>query len=160
MSKRLVIDQELCRKVELMMKSGAKQKEISELLGVGVSTMGRIKEAGFNAEEYRRITDGRKAKEKPGLFSISKNKFDHFNKTTAKIMEQTKEEDEQVPGQIRMFMPEGGGQAVQIMDQDKMIRFLAGKADLLSAWLAGVGEKMDKIIDYQAQILRKMDGGK
>ena len=75
-------------------------------------------------------------------------------------MEQTKEEDEQVPGQIRMFMPEGGGQAVQIMDQDKMIRFLAGKAELLSRWLAGVDEKMDKIIDYQAQILRKMDGGK
>ena len=152
MSKRLVIDQELCRKVELMMKSGAKQKEIAELLGVGVSTMGRIKEAGYNAEKYRMITDGRKKKESP-LNQI-------FRQSKMMQREEEKTEDEQVPGQIRMFMPEGGGQAVQIMDQDKMIRFLAGKADLLSAWLAGVGEKMDKIIDYQAQILRKMDGGK
>ena len=154
MSKRLVIDQELCRKVELMMKSGAKQKEISELLGVGVSTMGRIKEAGYNAEEYRRVTDARKAKEKPAPMKFIN---EMLKKSTIKDLEA---DNEQVPGQIRMFMPEGGGQAVQIMDQDKMIRFLAGKIDLLSGWLAGVGEKMDKIIDYQAQILRKMDGGK
>lgn len=64
MAERLIITQDLCRKVQVMLK-GTTIKETAKLLGVGESTIGRIKQAGFDVEQYRKITDARKEKEQP-----------------------------------------------------------------------------------------------
>ena len=76
MAERLVITQDLCRKVQVMLK-GTTVKETARLLGIGESTVGRIKQAGFDVEQYRKIIDARKEKEQPA-------------------------EEEQIPGQIAL----------------------------------------------------------
>ena len=45
---RPVIDQKMCRMVELMMKGGASTTEISERMGISKATISRIKTAGFS----------------------------------------------------------------------------------------------------------------
>ena len=45
---RVVIDQKMCRMVELMMKGGASTTEISERMGISKATISRIKTAGFS----------------------------------------------------------------------------------------------------------------
>lgn len=151
MSKRTVIDQKMCDMVKLMMAGKPKLKTVADMMGIGISTVQRIQAAGYDAEEYQKNTEARKE-----------------TKAHKKIRDEKKTggvsyEEEQVPGQMRMFMPEGGNEPpvqlmpIQIVDENKVIRFLAGKTELLSRFLAELGEKMDKIIDYQAQLLRKMD---
>ena len=78
MAERLVITQELCRKVQVMLK-GASMKETAQLLGIGESTVGRIKQAGFDAEEYRKIREARKEKE-----------------------QEKQQAEEQIPGQMQL----------------------------------------------------------
>lgn len=138
MSKRTIVDQKMCDMVRMMMAGKTKIKTVADMLGVGASTIQRIQAAGFDAQKYKQLTGERKAKERQDK-------------------EPAAEENQELPGQIKMFFPEGGGAPVQIYDQDKMIRFLAGKIELLSRWMAGITEKLDKVIDYQAQQLRRMD---
>ena len=138
MSKRTVVDQKMCDMVKLMMAGKPKIKTVANMLGVGASTIQRIQAAGFDAQKYKQLTGERKAKERQDK-------------------EPAAEENQELPGQIKMFFPEGGGAPVQMMDENKLIRFLTEKIDLLSFWMAGVVEKMDKITDNQAQILRRMD---
>ena len=76
MAERLKITQDLCRKVQVML-AGTTISETAKLLGIGESTVGRIKQAGFDVEKYRKITDARKDKEKA-------------------------EEEQQIPGQIEL----------------------------------------------------------
>ena len=138
MSKRTIVDQKMCDMVRMMMAGKPKIKTVADMLGVGASTIQRIQAAGFDAQKYKQLTGERKAKERQDKEPAADN-------------------SEQVPGQMKMFFPEGGGAQVPMMDENKLIRFLAGKIDLLSGWMAGVVEKMDKITDNQAQILRRMD---
>ena len=151
MSKRTVVDQKMCDMVKLMMAGKPKLKTVADMMGIGISTVQRIQAAGYDAEEYQKNTEARKE-----------------TKAHKKIWDEKKTggvsyEEEQVPGQMRMFMPEGGNEPpvqlmpIQIVDENKVMRFMAGKTELLSRFLAELGEKMDKIIDYQAQLLRKMD---
>ena len=138
MSKRTVVDQKMCDMVKLMMAGKPKLKTVADMLGVGASTIQRIQAAGFDAQKYKQLTGERKAKERQDK-------------------EPAVEDNQELPGQIKMFFPEGGGAPVQMMDESKLIRFLAGKIDLLSQFLGELGAKLDKIIDNQAQILRRMD---
>lgn len=138
MSKRTIVDQKMCDMVRMMMAGKPKIKTVADMLGVGESTIQRIQAAGFDAQKYKQLNGERKAKERQDK-------------------EPAEDNSEQVPGQMKMSFPEGGGAPVPMMDENKMIRFLAGKIELLSRWMAGVTEKMDKITDNQAQILRRMD---
>lgn len=138
MSKRTIVDQKMCDMVRMMMAGKPKIKTVADMLGVGASTIQRIQAAGFDAQKYKQLTGERKAKERQDK-------------------EPAAEDNQELPGQIKMFFPEGGGAPVQMMDESKLIRFLAGKIDLLSQFLAELGAKLDKIIDNQAQILRRMD---
>ena len=138
MSKRTIVDQKMCDMVRMMMAGRPKIKTVADMLGVGASTIQRIQAAGFDAQKYKQLTGERKAKERQDKEPAADN-------------------SEQVPGQMKMFFPEGGGAPVPTMDENKLIRYLAGKIELLSGWMAGVAEKMDKITDNQAQILRRMD---
>ena len=157
MNKRVVIDQDLCDKLQLMMAGKPRRERVAKLLGISIPTLDRIKQAGYDAGQYRENMRAQKQREQE-----EKKKRAEGPQTHNKVWDEQKTggvsyDDEQVPGQIRMFMPEGGGTPVQIYDQDKMIRFLAGKIDLLSGWMQGIVEKLDKVIDYQAQQLRRMD---
>ena len=138
MSKRTIVDQKMCDMVRMMMAGKPKIKTVADMLGVGASTIQRIQAAGFDAQKYKQLTGERKAKERQDK-------------------EPAAEENQELPGQIKMFFPEGGGAPVQMMDENKLIRFLTVKLELLNGWAACVAEKMDKITDNQAQILRRMD---
>ena len=152
MSKRTVVDQKMCDMVKLMMAGKPKLKTVADMMGIGISTVQRIQAAGYDAEEYQKNTEARKVK-KPAA-------------------EVTAQEDvrEQVPGQMEMDLQTGEEGAremaeylhcedapVKKVEIISFMRLFAGKTELLSQFLAELGVKMDKIIDNQAQILRRMD---
>ena len=138
---RVVIDQKMCRMVELMLKGGAAPKEISEQLNISKTTVSRIKSAGFSAEQYEKDKTQRVIEEK----------------TKATAEEQTEREPE-VPGQMQMEIPVDYMEAAKIEreistakpeqnDQAKMMRFVAAQVDKVIM-------KLDQIYNMQSMILR------
>ena len=87
MSKRLVIDQKLCDKVYKLVMRKLTRKEIAEMLEIGHSTVCRIVDACYDAEEYKRRTEQRK-----------------MNMEYGQQAEEIPQETEQVPGQMEMEM--------------------------------------------------------
>lgn len=87
MSKRLVIDQKLCDKVYKLVMRKLTRKEIAEMLEIGHSTVCRIVDACYDAEEYKRRTEQRK-----------------MNTEYGQQAEEIPQETEQVPGQMEMEM--------------------------------------------------------
>ena len=138
--KKLDVNQELCRKVEIMLK-GAKSGEVAELLGISKATVSRIKAAGFDPETYKKNTEKRVAEE---------------NRAAAEP------EAEQLTGQMEMDLQVAEELPPVVMTEEdlqtKMMRFLGGKFDNVGKAEATIAEKLDKVIDYLGQILRKMDG--
>ena len=137
---RVVIDQKMCRMVELMLKGGAAPKEISEQLKISKTTISRIKSAGFSAEQYEK------------------------DKTQRVIEEKTKgnaeepEREPEVPGQMQMQLPvdymaaakterEITTEKPEMSDQVKMMRFVASQVDKIVM-------KLDQIYNMQSMILR------
>lgn len=138
--KKLDVNQELCRKVQIML-AGAKMGEVAELLGISKTTVSRIKAAGFDPEQYARNTQKRVEEE---------------NKAEADP------EPEQLTGQMEMDLQTAEELPPVVMTEEdlqtKMMRFLGGKFDNVGKAEATIAEKLDKVIDYMGQILRKMDG--
>lgn len=147
--KKLDVNQELCRKVQIML-AGAKAKEVAGLLGISETTVSRIKAAGFSAEQYEKNTAARKAEEKKPEVVLKPFPVDPLPA------------EEQCAGQISMEDLQKEEQKQEMSDTVKLMRFLAGKFDSresTEAMCAGViSAKLDNVIDYLAQILRKMDG--
>ena len=138
---RVVIDQKMCRMVELMLKGGAAPKEISEQLGISKTTISRIKSAGFSAEQYEKDKTQRVIEEK--------------TKATA---EEQPEREPEVPGQMQMEIPVDYMEAAKIEreistakpeqnDQAKMMRFVAAQVDKVIM-------KLDQIYNMESMILR------
>ena len=138
---RVVIDQKMCRMVELMLKGGAAPKEISEQLNISKTTVSRIKSAGFSAEQYEKDKTQRVIEEK--------------TKATA---EEQPEREPEVPGQMQMEIPVDYMEAAKIEreistakpeqnDQAKMMRFVAAQVDKVIM-------KLDQIYNMQSMILR------
>ena len=136
MKERIIIDDRLCRKVQLMLCSGANAAEVAELAGISETTVSRIKKAGFSAQQYEENTKKRKIEEKkkPGI-TIS----------AADVIAAVKSEEEQVPGQMEMDLQP---KAPEMSDQTKMMRFQAGQVEKIC-------EKLDKIIDQLGMIMRR-----
>ena len=138
--KKLDVNQELCRKVQIML-AGAKMGEVAALLGISKTTVSRIKAAEFDPEQYAKNTQKRVEEE---------------NKVTADP------EPEQVEGQMEMDLQPAEEEKPEMSDQTKLIRFLAGKFGdtnvAMTACVADLIAHMVRIEDYVAQILRKMDG--
>ena len=162
--KKVAITQDLCRMVELMLKGGAKQKEVGERLGISKATVSRIKTAGYDAEQYRKNTTERVEKENQAEVSIPlvPGKVLRVDQNANGITV-TEMEEEQVPGQICMdLQPAEEQKPAEEHDaedlQTKMMRFLGGKFGGVEKAEGLIVEKLDKIIDYLAQIMRKMDG--
>lgn len=138
---RVVIDQKMCRMVELMLKGGAAPKEISEQLNISKTTISRIKSAGFSAEQYEKDKTQRVIEEK--------------TKATA---EEQPEREPEVPGQMQMEIPVDYMEAAKIEreistakpeqnDQAKMMRFVAAQVDKVIM-------KLDQIYNMESMILR------
>ena len=134
---RVVIDQKMCRMVELMMKGGAPTAEISEQIGISKATISRIKSAGFSAVQYAANTALRVQNAKAGTWVP---------------------EAEEAEGQIQMEMPVDYTEAArmereittekpEMSDQVKMMRFVAAQVDKLVM-------KLDQIYNLESQILR------
>ena len=162
--KKVAITQDLCRMVELMLKGGAQQKEVGERLGISKATVSRIKTAGYDAEQYRKNTTERVEKENQAEVSIPlvPGKVLRVDQNANGITV-TEMEEEQVPGQICMDLQTAEEQKpAEEPDaedlQTKMMRFLGGKFGGVEKAEGLIVEKLDKIIDYLAQIIRKMDG--
>ena len=135
---RVVIDQKMCRMVELMMKGGASTSEISEQMKISKATISRIKTAGFSALQYAANTALRVQNAKAGTWVP---------------------EAEEAAGQIQMEMlPVDYTEAAkmereittekpEMSEQHKMMRFVASQVDK-------VVMKLDQIYNLESQILR------
>ena len=163
--KKVAITQDLCRMVELMLKGGAKQKEVGARLGISKATVSRIKTAGYDAEQYRKNTTERVEKENQAeeeekiRFPLTVEKVEATEDGISVVARQA---EEQVPGQICMNLQPAEEQKQEMSDQTKLMRFIAGQVDKrernAQIYTGEIITHMAKIEDYLAQILRKMDG--
>ena len=153
--KKVVITQDLCRMVELMLKGGAKPQEIGERLGISKTTVSRIKTAGYDAEQYRKNTTERVEKENQADKAAEGIQFplkvEHVIVEDGGVEIVCRRPEEQVPGQISMDLQPAEEQKAEMSDQVKLMRFQAAQVEKITT-------KLDKLIDYMAQILRKLDG--
>ena len=153
--KKVAITQDLCRMVELMLKGGAQQKEVGERLGISKATVSRIKTAGYDAEQYRKNTTERVEKENLADKAAEGIQFplkvEHVTVEDGGVEIVCRRTEEQVPGQISMDLQPAEEQKAEMSDQVKLMRFQAAQVEKITS-------KLDKVIDYMAQILRKLDG--
>ena len=153
--KKVAITQDLCRMVELMLKGGAKPQEIGERLGISKTTVSRIKTAGYDAEQYRKNTTERVEKENLADKAAEGIQFplkvEHVIVEDGGVEIVCRRPEEQVPGQIGMDLQPAEEQKAEMSDQVKLMRFQAAQVEKITT-------KLDKMIDYMAQILRKLDG--
>ena len=179
--KKLDVNQELCRKVQIML-AGAKSGEVAQLLGISKTTVSRIKMAGFDAETYKKNTEKRVAEEnrgKPEEDLRFPMKVEEVIDTGDGILVKARQAEEQVQGQISMDDLQAEEQkeyvdlqirvpkydSLAIVNEQKLMRFLAGKFDnnaadvaALAQWIVKVNSTLEKINDNLCQILRKLDG--
>ena len=153
--KKVAITQDLCRMVELMLKGGAKPQEIGERLGISKTTVSRIKTAGFDAEQYRKNTTERVEKENQAEKDAEGIQFplkvEHVIVEDGGVEIVCRRPEEQVPGQMCMDLQPAEEQKAEMSDQVKLMRFQAAQVEKITS-------KLDKVTDYMAQILRKLDG--
>lgn len=133
---RTVIDQKLCRKAEMMFKDPkATVKEVAGLLGVSPATMSRICTAGFSVEQYEKNNAERNQKEKGKL-----ERFLPMEKLPLALQPIQTDNLEECPGQISMDLQPAEEQEEEVV-----------------TYLAAIYNQHTQIIDYLAQILRRMD---
>ena len=128
-AKKMQINDQICKQIQLMRRGGANQTEIGKLLGISAPTISRIESAGFNYEKY--LENKRIAREK--------------EQKAKEQAEEPQPAEEQVPGQIEMELVDAKPQ--EMSEQVKLMRFQAGQIDKLVL-------KLDHINDTLCQILR------
>ena len=135
---RPVIDQKMCRMVELMMKGGASTTEISERMGISKETISRIKTAGFSEMQYAANTAMRVQNAKAGTWvpeAVEAEGQIQMEMLPVDYTEAAKMERE-----ITTEKPE-------MSDQHKMMRFVASQVDKVIM-------KLDQIYNVESMILR------
>ena len=135
---RPVIDQKMCRMVELLMKGGAKPREIHEQLGISSATISRIKTAGFDAMQYAANTAMRVQNAKAGTWVPEAEEADGQIQMEMLPVDYT--EAARMEREITTEKPEQN-------DQAKMMRFVAAQVDKVIM-------KLDQIYNMQSMILR------
>ena len=123
--KRTQVTEELCRAVQLMMAGNPDQKEVARLLGTSATTVSRIKAAGFDYQTFLKNTELRKIEQKTVKAEAA------VEKINAEIEKVRQAEAQEMPGQIRMEIPEKPLEAEkpEMSEQVKMMRFIAGQVD-------------------------------
>ena len=131
---RTVISKELIRQVELLLRGGASGLEAARITNTSSGTISRIKAAGFDASVYKENTENRIAREKAQKVSAD----------VVRTLERMQEEKE-VPGQIRMELPE------EVNEQTKMMRFQAAQVEKVLRKLETINDTLNMII----RVIRK-----
>jgi len=145
MREKVVIDDKMCRKVQLMLAGGASQAEVAEIIGVSSATVSRIRTAEFSVEQYRKNTDRRLEEQRQRM-----PKQKQLEIAPTQIMFNG-EPVEQVPGQIEMDLIKAAEKPAEMSDQTKMMRFQASQVDKICV-------KLDRIIDLLSMTLRARTG--
>ena len=156
---RTQITDTICKQAQLMRKGGANQTEIGKLLGVNPCTISRIEKAGFDLATYqasRRLEKQKEKQKAPEVKLIIRS-------------EDLTATEEQVPGQLRMEIPEKvmGVQmdttyadeiSREYPERVKLMRFQAHQADRIVKAIEEnavmLNTKLDKLNDTLSMILR------
>ena len=125
---RTVVTQAMCDHAKILLAGGAKSAQAAEILGVGESTVYRMKRAGFSAEKYNE----NKEKEQKGRLTADPVKMEI--------------QQAELPGQIKMDLTTSST-AEDL--QTKTMRFQAAMVDRLIV-------ELDKFNDTLNMILRAM----
>ena len=147
--------------------------KIGAVLGMDATTAGRILQTG-SWEGYCRWKEekARKEREKNKRQAEMVKVFDEMNEQFPDMKRAEEQAEEQVPGQMRMELPEAEPQKQAEFDQTKMMRFLAGQFGMIFDLVKVNGEwfttsmnrqyttlneirmKLDKLNDTMNMIIR------
>lgn len=128
--RKVVIDKELCRKVELMLKGGASATEVGGHLGISSATVSRIKTAGFSVEQFMLNNDKRREEDQ-------KKRIERLDAAIAEVRSDKNAGKESlmmaapagmIPGQMEMDLKKPAeDQKTETMDIEKLKRFYAAQ---------------------------------
>ena len=166
-AKKMQVTDQICKQVQLMRKGGANQTEIGKLLGINPCTVSRMEAAGFDMQRYTEMRKERREKEKARA-NVSQESwatgvelvYDPSIAEDYRREQEAKRAEEQVPGQMKMNLTTGEKKEEEAaaFDQVKMMRFLAGRFDVIEKSQA-LGVEMlrmeiDKLNDTMSMVLR------
>ena len=179
MKERTTITPVLIRQVQLMLAGGATGKEAAEITGTSEGTISRIKKAGFDYDTFVKNTEARRMVVHHSVPITPENAMDPVHMEPQRLelqggVDYQMKVNEELPGQIGMdLQPE---KPAEMSDQVKMMRFLAGRFDLIEKSQAlgvaminenlvkinenmvkatmSIDRKLSSIWDYLGQILR------
>lgn len=127
-----------------------KYTKIAEVYPVDASTVGKIIASG-SWEGYCRFKDEKAAKQRERKAKKAEPKQLELQGG----VDYQVQVNEQLAGQMKMDLPE---EKTEMSDTVKMMRFLAGRFDLIeksqALGVAMINESLGKICDYMGQILR------
>ena len=138
-AERTVIDEKLCRQVELLLKGGAKHAEAARITGTSKGTISRIKTAGFNLETFKKNAEQRRHEEAKKRMAVLEKKPEQMQVQLVY--------DESIAEEYRKEQ----AQKEEMSEQTKMMRFQAAQVEKLL-------QKMDKLNDTMFQIIRCITG--
>lgn len=145
MAERLEITQELCRKVQVML-AGTTTAEVAHLLGIGESTVRRIRQANFSLEEYARIRNARKECKMQNAEPLAEAVEDKEPEQIAMDMEEQKPKNYQEA--LAQYAESFG-----LDERDKkLMRFEAGQVEKICTLLSRIDDRL-------AQLQRRLDDG-
>ena len=130
---RTVISKELIRQVELLLRGGASGTEAARITNTSSGTISRIKAAGFDYATFLANTQRR----------VLQEKAQQQDAEIVRMLE--KMQQEEVPGQIRMELPE------EVNDQTKLMRFQAAQVEKVLKKLETINDTLNMII----RVIRK-----
>lgn len=147
--RKVVIDQALCRKVELLVKGGASHAEVGQICGISPATVSRIRTAGFNAEQFMRNNDMRREAEQKKRLKALDEAIDYVREMSKKdnASEQSLRLDGQIAGQVEMDLKkpaEEHKEPGEMTDQAKMMRFIAGQVKLVLSALEEISGRLER----------------
>lgn len=133
--RKVIIDQALCRKVELLIKGGAPHAEVAQICGISAATVSRIKTAGFSAEQFMMNNDKRREAD-------HKKRLEALDKAIDEVRSDTNATEDslrmaatvagQIAGQMEMDLHKPvHSELNEMTDQAKMMRFVAGQVNRL-----------------------------
>ena len=132
--KRVNIDQELCNHARILIAGGATTAMAADMLGIGRSTVQKIRQARYDAQKYQQLKKYEK------------------ERVAEKAAQQA---EEQCPGQMKMELPEKEAE-----EQNKQNRFTAAMVDRMvinqAQWVDSICLKLDKLNDTLSMLLRAL----
>ena len=163
MSKRNKPDQAICNHARILIAGGANNELAAQMLGIGKSTVQKIRQAGFDVEKYQQMKQ--QEKQRAAIKAAKKaeeKKPEEWKRWTPPAICATPQE-EQVPGQMKMELPEKEWQKeledIYAKHQNetetaKIMRFEAGMTDKMIAEQERIVLVLDKINDTLSQLVR------